>query len=127
MMQTRLKIVLAFLPLVLIFLVLFFLVPDIQNPGEDWDTCTIVATGPKATPYRKNSTVIYQHSKDSIHDVALQCRTLGSLVFNDLQRHLTPVEKGQSVSLRVLTYKYLPKRWTVNVTTNTEKNSQTSG
>lgn len=114
-MNRNLKLILMFLPLLVLFAVFAVVVNDLRHPTTTRDDCKVTAVGPDAAHYRPQSRYIYRQSENPLHDISLQCNREGALLLNDLQLRQTPVKRGQDAELLHKRFRFLPERWTVSV------------
>jgi hypothetical protein len=112
-----LKLVMMFAPLAVFFIGFAILAQDIRQPETSTDRCMVAATGTDVWPLRREATYIYKHGNNVLHDLALRCDTHGLILLNDTQLGYTPIKSGEAVDLNIKTYRYLPKRWLLQIHT----------
>lgn len=120
-MSRQSKLFLMFLPFVLFFAALAFLVNDMRHPDIVADQCVVTATGEDVQAYKAQALEIYRQSDNNLNDVSLRCNRFGALVLNDTQLFITPVKSGQGAEVQRKQYHILPERWMVSVHTGPEK------
>lgn len=117
MFSRPLKLVLMFAPLALFFTGFAIFAQDIREPQTSTDRCMVAATGTDVWPLHNEAPYIYKHGNNVLHDLALRCDAQGLILLNDAQLGYTPVKSGEAVELTMKTYRYLPKRWLLQIHT----------
>ncbi|WP_373533531.1 hypothetical protein [Vampirovibrio sp.] len=120
-MNRNTKLFLMFGPFVLFFTALALMVSDARHPSIRRDECVVTGTGQQAQAFKAKGRLIYRQSDNLNHDVSLRCEQFGTLVLNDTQLFITPVEIGQGAWVSLKRYQFLPERWMVSIYTGPEK------
>ncbi len=107
------KTALMFIPLVVAFIILIFVVSDLKHPVVQHDTCTLVGRGVAVQKFKSTAKLLYSQGGKELDDIGLNCKTFGNVYFND---HLPlPVETGETVKLTIKHYHYLSTRYNLSV------------
>lgn len=120
-MNRKTKLFLMFGPFLIFFAALALMVSDARHPSIQRDECRVIGTGQQAQTFKAKGRIIYQQSDNLNNDVSLRCDKLGTLILNDAQLFITPVETGQGAWVSRKHYQFLPDRWMVSVYTGPPK------
>lgn len=106
-----------FVPLALIFAGISLFAYDLKHARTDTFSCRVLAVGRAAAPFRTSGNTLYTASGNPLHDIGLSCAQLGVVVVNEYDVFLAPVLQGAPVRLQHKTYRWLPQRWQLAVST----------
>ncbi len=107
------KMIWSFVPLVLGFVGLVFVIDDLKHPQLVKDRCLFVGKGLSIAPFKTDAKVLYRYSDKDEMDLGFNCRHKGHIVVND--ELVFPVDPGQPIELREKTFRWLPKRYSLSI------------
>lgn len=122
-MNRNVKLGLMFIPMGVFFLVFFMLVQDLRQPRILTDECSVAATGPKVAGMKTADNLLYAQSGEPLNDVGLRCKQLGAVVLNDMDLFALDIREGQKAEVIRKSYRFLPRRWSINIMTGTPTDS----
>lgn len=116
-MNIRLKIILMFLPLAVLFALVALVSVDGRNPQVLRLNCRVLNTGPAASAVRRSDNVLYANSDNPQTDISLECAQIGTAVVNDTDLFQSDIASGNPAVVTKHRYQYLPDRWKVEINT----------
>jgi predicted ferric reductase len=108
----------AVLILVIAVMLLLAMTGAIKHPQITTDSCEVLGIGPSAMHFKTATNQVYSLGTLPIHEVALQCKRLGVLTFNDpepLHNHIVTGDKARVEHRR---YAFGFNQWRVHVGNN---------
>lgn len=102
-----------FVPLAAAFIGLTVAIVDLKHGTEQTDTCQYVGRGHAIQAFKAEAQELYRRSGKPEDDIALSCKALGKVTFNDDAP--LPAQLGQPVQVTVRDYHYFPTRYYVEL------------
>jgi hypothetical protein len=105
------------LTLIMVVALVFTLVlaNDATHPTLRQDTCGVTATGAAVNGYKGHYQLLYRNGSNPLHDVALNCKTMGHIWLNDPPPPGFPPATGAQAHIKTKTYQFLPKQWRITL------------